>query len=121
MANYFGYTSVGRDFVDTVATDSVLVRSDLINHFNTRQGERLMNPEFGCVIWNYIFDPFTDEVKYAVLENLQEIIESEPRVVLRSLDVVEYEHGLQVELSVAYVDTDQSEDMVIAFDGETGR
>ena len=121
MANYHGYTSIGRDFVDTAATDQVLIRADLINHFNTRLGERLMNPEFGCIIWDYIFDPFTDEVRYAVIENLQGIIESDPRIILRSLDVAEYEHGLQVELAIAYADGDYSEDMVITFDSQSGK
>jgi phage baseplate assembly protein W len=121
MANYYGYTSIGRDFVDTAATDQVLIRADLINHFNTRLGERLMNPEFGCIIWDYIFDPFTDEVRYAVIENLQGIIESDPRIVLRSLDVAEYEHGLQVELAIAYADGDYSEDMVVTFDSQSGK
>lgn len=121
MATYYGYSSIGRDFVDTSCTDTVLIRQDLMNHFNTRMGERVMNPDFGCVIWNYIFDPFTDEVRYSVMENLQDIIKSDPRVVLRSIDIAEYEHGLQVELTLAYVDADVTEDMVVNFDGESGK
>ena len=53
MAIYKGYTSVNRKFTGTEATDSELVRADLLNHFNTRVGERLMQPEFGCLIWNF--------------------------------------------------------------------
>ena len=121
MATYYGYSSIGRDFVDTSCTDTVLIRQDLMNHFNTRMGERVMNPDFGCVIWNYIFDPFTDEVRYSVMENLQDIIKSDPRVVLRTIDIAEYEHGLQVELTLAYVDADVTEDMVVNFDGESGK
>ena len=109
------------DFVDTACTDTVLIRQDLMNHFNTRMGERVMNPDFGCIIWNYIFDPFTDEVRYNVIENLQDIIKSDPRVVLRNIDVAEYEHGLQVELTLAYVDADVTEDMVVTFDGQSGK
>ena len=56
MAIYKGYTSVNRQFQGTEATDSELVRADLLNHFNTRVGERLMQPEFGCLIWNFLFD-----------------------------------------------------------------
>ena len=44
MAIYKGYTSVNRKFTGTEATDSELVRADLLNHFNTRVGERLMQP-----------------------------------------------------------------------------
>lgn len=119
MATYKGYSSVGKDFYETDLVDSALIRADLINHFNTRPGERLMNPDFGCLVWNYLFDPFTDEVKYAVVENLQEIVKQDPRVVLRSIDIVEYEHGLQVDLDLVYADTDQTEYMRVAFDQRT--
>jgi len=121
MATYYGYTSIGRDFVDTAATDSVLIRSDLINHLNTRQGERLMNPDFGCLVWDYIFDPFTDDVRFAVVENLQEIVAADPRIVLQSLEVTEWEHGLQVELNVMYVTNNQVEAMIVTFDGQSGK
>lgn len=116
MAIYKGYTSVNRKFTGTEATDSELVRADLLNHFNTRVGERLMQPEFGCLIWNFLFDPFTDDAKFAVIENLQEIVNADPRVVLRNIDVTEYEHGLSVEMDLVYADTNQAETMLVNFD-----
>lgn len=121
MATYKGYTSVGRDFVDTAATDAVLIRADLANHFNTKAGERVMNPDFGCLVWNYIFDPFTDDTRLAIMENLQEIVNSDPRVVLNNIDVQEYEHGLQVELDLIYAKTNQVDKMMVTFDSRTGR
>jgi phage baseplate assembly protein W len=120
MATYKGYTSVGRDYVTTSATDAVLIRADLTNHFNTRVGERVMNPDFGCIIWDYIFDPFTDDVRYAIIENVQEIISGDPRVVLNNLDIQEYEHGLQVELDLFYAKANQVDKMVVTFDSRTG-
>mgnify|MGYP001429631851 FL=1 len=116
MAIYKGYTSVGRDYVDTAATDEVLIRMDLMNHFNTRMGERVMNPDFGCLVWQYLFDPFTDEAKFAIIENIQDIIKQDPRVVLDKIDVTEYEHGLQVILDLVYDGNDQLEQMRVSFD-----
>ena len=119
MAIYKGYTSVGRDYVDTAASDEVLIRMDLMNHFNTRMGERVMNPDFGCLVWQYLFDPFTDEAKFAIVENIQDIIKQDPRVVLDKIDVTEYEHGLQVILDLVYDGTDQVQQMQVAFDQRT--
>ena len=116
MAIYKGYSSVNKDFSSTETTDTALVRADLLNHFNTRVGERLMQPDFGCLAWNFLCDPFTDESKYAVIENLQEIVKADPRVVLRGIDVAEYEHGLMVELDLVYADGNQAENMRVAFD-----
>ena len=119
MAIYKGYSSVGRYFTGSEVTDSVLVRADLMNHFNTRVGERLMHPDYGCLIWNFLFDPFTDEIKTNVIENMQEIIGLDPRVVLRNINVSEYEHGLSVELDLVFADSDYSEVMMVNFDQRT--
>ena len=119
MAIYKGYTSVGRDYVDTAATDEVLIRMDLMNHFNTRMGERVMTPDIGCLVWQYLFDPFTDEAKFAIVENIQDIIKQDPRVVLDKIDVTEYEHGLQVILDLVYDGNDQVQQMQVAFDQRT--
>jgi phage baseplate assembly protein W len=119
MAIYKGYTSVNRNFVGTEATDSELIRADLLNNFNTRQGERVMQPNFGCLIWNFLFDPFTDEARLNVIENLKDIVNSDPRVVAKKVNVNEYEHGLQVELELVYADIDQTETMIVNFDQRT--
>ena len=44
-------------------TDLDLVKRDLLNHFQIRKGEKLMNPAFGSIIWNMLFEPLTDETK----------------------------------------------------------
>ena len=90
-----------------------------MNHFNTRMGERVMNPDFGCLVWQYLFDPFTDEAKFAIVENIQDIIKQDPRVVLDKIDVTEYEHGLQVILDLVYDGNDQVQQMQVAFDQRT--
>jgi len=119
MAIYKGYTSVNRNFTGTEATDSELIRADLLNNFNTRQGERVMQPNFGCLIWNFLFDPFTDEARINVIENIKDIVNSDPRVVTKKVNVNEYEHGLQVELELVYADIDQTETMIVNFDQRT--
>ena len=119
MAIYKGYTSVNRNFTGTEATDSELIRADLLNNFNTRQGERVMQPNFGCLIWNFLFDPFTDEARINVIENIKDIVNSDPRVVTKKVNVNEYEHGLQVELELVYADIDQTETMIVTFDQRT--
>jgi phage baseplate assembly protein W len=116
MAIYKGYSSVGRNFSGTEVVDTALVRADLLNHFNTRQGERVMQPTFGCLVWQYLFDPFTDNAKFNIIENLQEIVAKDPRVVLRDIDVAEYEHGLSVALDLVYAETNEVETMKVNFD-----
>ena len=58
---YVGYSSVNNDSGITKLYDFDLIKQDIINHFHTRKGERVMNPTFGTIIWDVIFDPFTDD------------------------------------------------------------
>ena len=120
MANYYGYTSIGRDFVDTAATDQVLIRADLINHFNTRLGERLMNPEFGTIIWDAIFEPFTDELKQSIADNVTSIVNYDPRIQANEIIVSTYESGIQIELDLTYVPYNISEKLRLDFDENAG-
>ena len=49
-------------------TDFELVKQDLLNHFSIRKGEKLMNPNFGSIIWNMLFEPLTADVKSTIVE-----------------------------------------------------
>ena len=47
-------------------TDFVLAKQDLINYFNIRKGEKLMNPEFGTIIWDMLFEPLTEDTQQII-------------------------------------------------------
>ena len=38
--------------------DIALIKQDIINHFHIRQGEKLENPEFGCIICVLTYLPY---------------------------------------------------------------
>ena len=39
-----------------------------------------MRPDFGCVIWDMLFEPFTDDVLATIVDNIVEIGEADPRL-----------------------------------------
>lgn len=100
--------------------DNECVRQDLINQFNTRKGERVMNPKFGTIIWDAIFEPLTQSTRDAVAADIREILASEPRVVTESVKVDEYQTGILVELTVKYSTNDLSAVIKLSFDKERG-
>lgn len=97
-------------------TDMELVKQDLINHFNIRKGEKLMNPNFGTMIWNVLFDPLTEEVKSAILNDVNTVIKYDPRVAAERVIITEFEQGLQLEVELRYVQTNQLSSMLLQFD-----
>lgn len=98
-----GFSSVERIDPRTEITDINLIKRDLLNHFFTIKGERVMRPTFGSIIWDMLFEPFDELVREAVIADVQNIIAQEPRVELQDLNVFEYEQGLRIDVEVLYV------------------
>ncbi len=98
-----GFSSVEKITPNTEITDVDLVKRDLLNHFFTIKGERVMRPEFGSTIWELLFEPFDSTTREAIIADAQEIASQEPRVELDSLDVIEFEHGIRLSFVLLYV------------------
>lgn len=115
MITYRGFSTYNR-FKKFRLTDFELAKQDLFNHFHIRKGEKLMNPNFGTIIWNVLFEPFTEEIKSAIVEDINKIVRYDPRINVDSVEVTQFDHGLQVNLSLTYIPTDQTGLMKMRFD-----
>jgi phage baseplate assembly protein W len=112
---YRGFSTVNRKKKFRL-TDFELVRQDLINHFYIRKGEKLMNPSFGAIIWNVLHEPLTDNLKSIITTDIKNIVSSDPRLAVDRVMITEYEQGLQVDLELRYVQTNQTALMNLQFD-----
>lgn len=83
--------------------DVELVKRDLLNQFYTRVGERLMMPTYGTIIWDKLFEPFTDANQQAIIADVQRIVKSDPRVELTAINVSTSENGIMVSMDLNYV------------------
>ena len=100
--------------------DFELIKQDIINHFHIRQGEKLSDPTFGTVIWDLLFEPFTNRVKEIIINNVTEIVNYDPRVSVESILVDTYEQGIQVECSISFLPYGISEELRFRFDQQAG-
>jgi len=116
IATYKGFSTVNNNFASSKLTDTDLIKRDLLNHFAIRKGEKLMNGEFGTSLRDLIMDPLTDETKAIVIQEVNAVIENDPRVRSEGITLDEYENGLQIEMSVRYVIDNQVENLVVRFD-----
>ena len=117
-AIYKGFSTIGpsRNFR---LTDFDLIKQDIINHFNIRKGEKLMNPNFGTIIWNVLYEPFTEDLKSVIVTDITAIAGYDPRVSFDNIVITEYEQGLQIEIQLRYVPTNQTNVMLLNFNGQT--
>lgn len=105
MRNTFiGYSTSGGSKADGYKLYDVdLVRQDLYNHFNTRIGERVMRPEYGCRIWDYIMEPFTEEIRNLTEAEVIRICGSDSRVQLIDTLVFSENNTLIVVATLNYL------------------
>ena len=114
---YRGFSTVDR-IRKFRLTDFELVKQDIINHFYIRKGEKLMKPNFGTIIWNVLHEPFTDELKSVITTDIKAIASYDPRVSIDNVMITEYDRGIQVELHLRYVQTNQSNLLSLRFDNQ---
>jgi len=121
MAYYRGYNTVDNIFGSTRLTESQLVRRDILNHFNVNQGEAVMRPNFGSIIKSIVFEPLTEETQELIIDEVKRVVQSDPRVQMTDMELQEFENGIQVAMSLRYINTDLSEQLFIKFDRDTQR
>jgi phage baseplate assembly protein W len=117
---YKGFSSLDASTANSRLYDFELIKQDIINHFNTRRGERLMNPTFGTIIWDLLMEPFTQDVKDSLNKDIVEICNHDPRVTPTQINLIEYPAGYIIELTLVLVGTDQSSNMRLTFDQAAG-
>ena len=100
--------------------DIGLIKQDLLNHFHIRQGEKLMNPEFGTIIWDAIHEPLTEDMKEAIAKNVTTVVNSDPRLVVSNIVIDSYESGLVIDVDLMYLPYNISESLRLTFDEESG-
>jgi phage baseplate assembly protein W len=120
LQQYRGFSTISPDTENYALYDYQLVKQDLLNSFYIRQGERLMNPTYGCIIWDLLFEPLTDGLKNLILQNVQQIVSNEPRVRADQILVTPYESGIQIELKLTYITYNLQQSLQIKFDQANG-
>ena len=96
--------------------DIDLVKQDLLNHFYIRKGEKLENPEFGTVIWDMLFEQFTEDVKNIIAKDVEDIINFDPRIAVNEVQIDSTDQGIRIQADIVYIPFNVNERMTFNFD-----
>ena len=96
--------------------DIDLAKQDLINHFNTKKGERIMDPTFGSIIWSLMFEPYNEVTENAVKQDCIDIVNQDPRWQLNNVETYSNQNAISVKLNLTYNPTDQQDVLELNFD-----
>ena len=87
-----------------LVSDEEDIKQSLKIYFNTKIGERIMRPEYGCVIHEHVFDRIDDSILDILsFELTQNIGQIEPRIIVEKIDTkkVDKDGGI-IEINMIY-------------------
>ena len=96
--------------------DFEVAKQDLINRLSVRKGERVENPEFGTIIYDAIFEPFTQQLKEAIIEDVTANLNADPRIATEEILVSEADKGIAIQATITYVPLNITEKLKFDFD-----
>jgi phage baseplate assembly protein W len=115
---YKGFSTVNRSKKFRV-NDVDLVKQDLINHFSVRKGEKLMQPKFGSIIWGLMFEPLDDHANQLIVDDVKKIVGYDPRIGLQNITITGQDYGIQIELDLLFIPTNQTTNLSLQFDANS--
>jgi phage baseplate assembly protein W len=96
-------------------TDYELARQDLINYFNIKKGDKLMQPNFGTIIWSQLFEPLTEGTQQIIRSDIERIAGYDPRLQVNQVVVTQENQGLQIQIGLTYIPTNQADTLLLNF------
>ena len=96
--------------------DFEVAKQGIINRLSVRKGERVENPEFGTIIYDALFEPFTEALKTAIVEDVTGNLNADPRIATEEILVTEADKGIEIQATIKYVPLDITEKLQFSFD-----
>ncbi len=120
MATFIGYSTINK-YKDYTVTDFDLIKRDLLNALNIRQGEMPGRPEVGTSMWSLIYEPQSASTTRAINTEIQRVTAQDPRISISNINVFAQENGINVELELQTVAGQNSEMLTVFFDQQQQR
>jgi phage baseplate assembly protein W len=120
MAEIIGYSTIDRYKTYTV-TDFEIIKQDLSNALNIRQGEMPGRPDVGTIMWSFIYEPQNAQTSQAVINEIQRVVAQDPRIEVADINVFSQENGILVELQVQTIQGQDARLLTVFFDNQTQR
>lgn len=114
--NYFvGFNTVNNPNPPYSLTNIELIKRDILNHFATPMGSRVMMPDFGTRIYEYLFDPFDEYTKNAIIEDATNVVRSDPRVDLIDIIVTQQDQALNIVMNLLFKPESITDNLFVIF------
>lgn len=118
MTTFIGFNTIDQVKKFTL-TDFDLIKRDLLNAFNIRQGELPGRPSYGTVMWDFLFENQIEQLQRDIEREIQRVVGGDPRVQVSQLVVYPQNNGILVQLEVNTIGGVDAELLSVFFDLQT--
>ena len=120
MPTFIGFNTIGQNKKFT-AVDFDLIKIDLLNAFNIRQGALVGRPGYGTVLWNYLFENQTQETQAAIYAEIQRVCGGDPRLFVSGIQLFPQQNVILIQLGLAVVPSTTAQQVSLFFDQQQRR
>ena len=115
---FIGFNTQGQ-FKKFTLTDFALIKRDLLNAFNIRQGQLPGRPDYGTVLWDFLFENQVEELQRNIEQEVQRVAGGDPRIFISDIQAYPQNNGILIELQLQIVASTDAERLSVFFDLET--
>jgi phage baseplate assembly protein W len=112
---FVGFNTVGQPNPPYSLTNIDLIKRDIENTFATPKGSRVMLPDYGTNIYEFLFDPFDEITKNSIIEDAINVIQGEPRVQLVTIDVNQEDQALNIIMVLLFLPESVTDNLFVSF------
>ncbi len=117
MPTYIGFNTQ-QQYKKFTLLDFELIKRDLLNAFNIRQGQLPGRPGYGTILWDYLFENQIEAVQQGIINEVQRVAGGDPRIYISQVNVFPQLNGMLIELQLQVVNTGASQLLSIFFNQE---
>lgn len=112
---FIGFNTQGQ-FKKFTLTDFALIKRDLLNAFNIRQGQLPGRPGYGTVLWDFLFENQLEELQTSIINEVQRVAGGDPRIYINDIQTYPQNNGILIELEIQVIPSTDAERLSIFFD-----
>jgi phage baseplate assembly protein W len=114
---FIGFNTQGQ-FKKFTLTGFELIKRDLLNAFNIRQGQLPGRPAYGTAIWDFLFEPQLESTQRQIEREVQRVAGQDPRIYINSTQAFPSGNGILIQIELEVVPSTDAERLSIFFDLE---
>lgn len=117
MATFIGFNTIDQPKKFTLV-DFELIKRDLLNAFNIRQGQLPGRPGYGTIIWDFVFESQDQITQSKMIQEIQRVVGGDPRLYVSDIQCYPRDNGFLIELEVQVVPSTTAQRLSVFFDDQ---